>query len=208
MIQQQLSELDYKALLGLAAEDSLPTWAVPELVLTAPALERAKTPRPWPVRSEFDVFVSLNVVGDILFAELAARTLARRIPPPVVDYIIKRATVLTLGYPNLGFAGPQVRSEHRPWLITLLHRSDDEFAAVLAHEVAHAWLLPEPTETMVCGNAFWHFTIFDTPIDSVPADVRDVVMEHRFQSRDNEIAAVRLTRAWGFPDMGEMAGIP
>jgi hypothetical protein len=193
-----------------ARRDSLPAWLIPELVSTRPACEKL---RGWLDRhtapatplTPGDVLARIQFCGDEVLAHLTARLLAERLPPPVCQYAIDRVTFLGVGFQKLGLCGPPLPSQGRPWLISLsAHRTDDpsDVDDLVAHEIAHAWLLEEPGAAVVSRTAFWHQTVLRLPMADVPADVEAQVRQQRRLSARDETEARRLTRAWGFKDRG------
>ena len=184
---------------------SLPPWCQPELLQTSQAEDklRAFASRRNRLSAE-DVLVDLHAYGDAAITRAIARVLADRLPPPVTGYLMAASTWLSAGLTIGGFCGPPIPYGARPVQIVVTtspgaapKRLDD----LIAHEAAHAWLLPEPSAQAELWTAFKRETVHTVPLRLVPADAVNTVRAIRDVEDLDERQAKRLARAWGFDDL-------
>ncbi len=188
----------------------LPAWLTRELISTTGAREKlhdwaTRTPKPWDAPPDpAQVFVALHCYGDPTIPHLLARLLCE-LPPPVRDHALRSVTFLTVGCTYAGWCGPPPDYAERPWFIVVRaetgHPAElrivDGLRFLIAHEVAHSWLLDEHPPGTRLRDALWHQTIFDSPAVCVPADALEAVMAERYEARRDERLCEALTRSWG-----------
>ena len=186
-----------------------PEWLVPELVSTPPAADKLKcwlrqSPA-WPARRDpAAVLTQQRLFGDEALSHLVARCLAERIPAPVCDYVVEHATIVAVGVQTIGFCSPPIARAGRPWQIFLSSFAEEDphrFLGLVAHEVAHPFLLDEPGEDeWLETTAFWTETVERMPIENVPPEARPACQALRQRMSQYETECRQLTRAWGFED--------
>jgi hypothetical protein len=163
----------------------------------------ARTPRPWPPAPDpATVLTSLEFVGDRTMPHVLARLISE-LPPPVADYAIARVAYIGVGMQCYAFCGPRVQMRDRPWLIVLGpgDQSRETLRRVMAHEIAHTWLLDEPEARDVAATAFWHTAVFDEALrDEDPAAAKLRVNQLRIDSMRDERQARELAACWGFEE--------
>jgi hypothetical protein len=190
----------------------LPSWFCWPLVATIAAREKLRrfakeVAEPWVTPDTGRLLTTLETTGDVFLPYTLAKLVAG-LPPPVAAYVDGNVSFACIGLQTIGWCGPPVVTK-RPWQVFLSAATDDgaveNFRALAAHEIAHAWLLPEPAPDVRAAGSFWHKTIHHTPIDQVPDDAREAVMREREQYRQDELDVLALTRRWGFRDLGTEA---
>jgi hypothetical protein len=193
----------------------VPPWYSPPLVATTPARAKlsawsAKTPREaWSAPGDpAAVLATVRAFGDEVLAHTLARVIAG-LPPPVCAYAVDRVTFFGVGLTMLGSASAPLPRDDRPWLVTYSHQDkgegDDWTPDLMAHEVAHAFLLEEPTPGETVRSALWNATVMLSPMERIPGDVAGTVKRLRQTSDRYERECVALTSAWGFRPMGAAA---
>jgi hypothetical protein len=210
----------YAALLGIAPDESLspeqrgaaiPAWCTPLLIETTAARNKLRawvrtTPRDqWAVDPDpATVLLSLAVFGDPIVPHVLAKTLCL-LPAPVRAYVTQRVTWLGVGYAFNGWCGARPDFGDRPFMIVLARTAglvdDVRFAGLIAHESVHAWRFDEPPTGTTLRPAFADWTIHSTPLDQVPADVRDRVIAMRAEAEREERQVRATAREWGFVDL-------
>ncbi|MCH7888496.1 MAG: hypothetical protein IIA00_04375, partial [Proteobacteria bacterium] len=77
------------------------------------------------------------------------------IAPPAAEYCVEACTFVGMGLQILGTCGPAPDPDGRPWFICVsgAYGSLDSVKAVVTHECAHAWSLPEPSPTSTPWSA-------------------------------------------------------
>jgi hypothetical protein len=199
--------------LGLTPDDtltpaaraaSLPAWLTDEMIQTPAAAAKLRswaqtTPREaWSEASDpAHVLVSLHAFGDPVMPHEISTVLCR-LPAPVRAYVVARVTFVCVGRAFAGWCGPRFTCA-TPWLIVMSAREDPD--ALIAHEVAHSWLLLEPSPDARLMAAFTDWTIHDTPIAHVPPEALAAVLRERDASARHEREVHTLVAAWGFPDV-------
>ena len=182
-----------------------PEWLAWELVATTTARERLRswiveTPQPWRSMSDPE---ARNALWDQFFGDDLGRLVAARVisamPPAVQAYVIARVTFLAVGARARGWAGGPINTGDRPWLVVLSARGevDTTLPGLIAHEVAHCWLLGEPTKPMC--DSFESHTIKKTSLADVKPEHRPAVVQSRRRYDRGEAEAHALARCWGFP---------
>jgi len=210
----------YCHLLGLEPVDCspvertrrVPAWMCPELIPTEPAREKLKawaqrTPRDkWDAPADpATVLVSLVCIGDHVLAHVTARTLAERLPAPVVDYLLTRVVFVALGVTVKGFCSAPLPAQEK-FVVGLSAGAAgdagalDRFTNVVGHEAAHAWLMPQPDSDTVAATSFWMNCVHDLPINKVPAAALLAVNTERSGYARDEKLAKMLAHCWGFTD--------
>jgi hypothetical protein len=204
--------MDYRRLrsaLGLELDDDasppergtrLPAWMSVELIMTAAATDKLRTWARQTARSEWSepgdpaaLLVELRAYGDPVMLHELARALCR-LPRPVADYCLRAVTFVCVGRSFAGWCGswPENRT---PWLIVLSAR--ERLENLIAHEVAHAWLMPEPAGQVFMMPAFVQQTIEATPLVDMPCTAREAVLAARAESARDERQVDRLLQACG-----------
>jgi hypothetical protein len=195
---------------------ALPSWLSPELASTPAAREKLRTygrrhldeqltssgTRTKSAPTVADVLSQIWCLGaDEHVAAALASTLAdARIPAPVRTYALERCTFIGLGARVAGFCGcadltsPDGRA--RPRLVVLA--AHEPFDALVAHELAHCWTLPEPDTTSRNGSAVWQSALYDVPLAVVPGTLLAEAMDRRRSYARDEDVAERLAARWGF----------
>ena len=183
-----------------------PEWCSWELVATATARERLRswivsTPRPW--RSTADQ-EARNALWDHFYGDEVARLVTARVistlPPPVVAYLLSRVTFLAVGAGSRGWAGGLIEPDpDRPWLVVLSARGaiDKTLPLLVAHELAHCWLLGEPSKPL--RDSFEHYTIKQTSLADVKPEHQPKVVQVRRRYDRHEVEACALADCWGYP---------
>jgi hypothetical protein len=203
-------EPDDRLMTPIERQQALPAWLTFELLLGEGRRKlsdwAARTPAPWATLTPVGVLTTFACYGDFALANVAARVLAERIPPPVTAYIIERVAITVAGAQLWGWCGPPKQEPTRPLRILAVHNTSnlDLFEAVLAEEIAHAWQMKEPTPGQKLATAFWYSTVEDTPIGSVPEQSMEAVVAWRGRGTKLEDIAQRLIRSWGFTDPREL----
>jgi hypothetical protein len=183
-----------------------PLLATPAACAKAAAYFR-RTPAPWTGPDVEHVLTSLVFHGDRALHHVVSRLIAE-LPPAVSDYLIRRVAFLGVGYEVGGWCGPvrMDRVDTMAFLVVLSagsNRTRAQIRAIAIHEIAHAWLMPEPAADAVCGSSFWRDTLLDEPLEryGLADDVRQAVEERRaFNARD-ERQARELVSFLGFSDL-------
>jgi hypothetical protein len=207
-------EPDERLYSPVARAAALPDWIGGPLVATEPAREKlhawaTSTPQPWTSPTPADVLQRFAFAGDVVLAHVTARLIAERLPPPVAAYVSAHVSFIGLGLQIQGFASAHVDATDRPRLVVLSYPGvsgqDDEaamqdFEDVVAHEVSHCWLMPEPKPGVICASSFWMQTVHDLPMADVPPEDWAAVDAERARYKRHERLARGLTAAWGFRD--------
>jgi hypothetical protein len=184
-----------------ARREALPPWLTPAFVATEPARQKlaawiaaGKPDAPTPA----DALVTQQHIGDELLAHAIARTLSA-LPAPLGHYAVGHCQFISVGASIRGFCAPHV-SHERPWLIVLSTAGQDVplFEAVVAHEVAHAWLLEEPQPNVTCPSSFAQNVVMHA--QTVPTDVADSINHERHRYARNERQCRELVEALGYRD--------
>ncbi|HEX7126650.1 MAG TPA: hypothetical protein VF406_12915 [Thermodesulfobacteriota bacterium] len=207
----RVSSVEVAALFGdaLSYRETMaggPPWLCWPLVATPAARSKLtdwarRAPRPWATPDAATLLTRLAVTGDEEIAYGVAEVLSE-LPPPVIDYARTRVSFLAVGLRISGWCGARPDLADRPFVIVLgpADRTRDGIRRVIAHEVAHAWLLPEPPPSTVAAGALWMETVHGLPLGEVPEAAREAVLARRQASAVHERQAEALVAAWGFPD--------
>lgn len=177
-----------------------PDWCSWELCATEPARDRLRawvdeTPEPWQAMSEAEIRVALwgNFYGDELVRLIAAKVISQ-LPMPVADYTLKNVAFLAVGASVRGWAGapPALYAGRRPWLVVLgaWAAADTTLPQLIAHELAHCWLIREPAEPLV--DSFESYTLRETTVGDVKPEHRPAVLQWRQRYKRRERAPGRV----------------
>jgi hypothetical protein len=122
-------------------EADLPDWCSTELIATEGA--RARLSRWVRAGEPIPELLDLCFVGDRA-TEGAVRSTLGRLPAPVQWYTVRTAAIVGLspGAGRCAFAPPWPLHTDEAARLLLVSAGPDAVCAVLAHEVAHLWLLP------------------------------------------------------------------
>lgn len=113
--------------------------------------------------------------GDHPEVEQALVTAYMSLPPVVQEFVLSETRILSVGRQAFGQTFPSRIVHDRPWLVVLFEGVEsDELPALIAHEIAHAWL----------GHDGWRGV-------SDAASFRQI-----------ETAAADQAKAWGFTGPG------
>ena len=181
-----------------------PDWCTWELCATSTARERLRswvvsTPKPW--RSMVDQ-QARNKLWDAFYGCEVMRLVTARVlaslPPPVQAYVSERVRFLGVGVQVRGWAGGPLPDADRPWLVVLSGHGEGDrtLPLVIAHELAHCWLLGEPS-TPIC-DSFEAHTIKRTPLGEVEPKNQAKVERVRRRYDRREFEACALADCWGF----------
>lgn len=188
-------------------EDALPPWLTAALIGTAAARQKLSdwarmtpAPREDALADPAELLVQLRAVGDFHVLQVLAATLAH-LPPPVRDYVARRCTFVLVGLSLGGWCGPQVDFGERPWCIVVSAalRTEDRLRDLCAHEIAHAWTLPEPEPGVPLCSSLKFETVYGA--SAIPGHVVEIVKWRRARYEEGERQAKTLTRTWGFADV-------
>jgi hypothetical protein len=205
---------DYQACcraLGRGPDDWIPVWMSVEMIATDAARAKltawiARTPEPWMAPAPADVLSAFYFVGSVEMAQVVAAVIAI-LPPPVAEFVMHRVALVGVGVGIAGFCGPHVSRESRPFFVALsacgVTGSLAYLQGLTAHELAHAWLKPEPPANMDCMGAVGWSAVIDSDIARVPEESRSMVRASRSDYARDEQEARALVRAWGFHDIAE-----
>ena len=185
-------------LLGVAVDGAVPAWMLDELVATTAARNRL---RAWVAagsiaRTVDDIARRLMVIGDDEIAWIARNALLDRIPPPVVDFVLREVVVFGVGWSADGWS---TRCAMPPGqvlnsiLISGASRNAGEVLDVAKHEIAHAWLIESPADPVAVEEVL-------NRVDAGKLDAaRDASeMETLLRRHDQfERQADALARTWG-----------
>jgi hypothetical protein len=183
----------------VARATHLPTWLSGALIATEAASHKLRAWARQTARAAWSepgdpaaVLVALRAFGDPVMPHEIARALCR-VPAPVRDYVLGAVTFVCVGRSFAGWCGAWPEPS-TPWLVVLSAR--DRLEGLVAHEIAHAWLMPEPAAGDRLRSAFAQHAIDVTPLAKVPAAARvDVLAERAAACRSSRAAA--LLDAWG-----------
>jgi hypothetical protein len=187
----------------------IPGWLQTELVATPEAESKLRlwsesTPPPWTNSDAGTILPNLYFYGDVEIAAHTADVLSQ-LPTPVAAYVRRATTFTGAGLSLHGHCGSRPDFGSRPWWIELSATNGVErLRDVVAHEVAHAWLLPEPAPGQTTATAFAWSTIVHLPIPDdldLSPETLECVAQRRALSARRETEARALTRAWGFSDV-------
>jgi hypothetical protein len=136
---------------------------------------------------------ALRYVGDAHVADLV-RAALRRIPDPVVDYLVRTTVVIGIGREAVGYFVPSFPIDPAPAVIVIdaRGRPDAHVEATVAHEASHAWRAPEEPRS-------WNLS----PTLASPGATADARTQRRTPAleeyhRREEWYATTLARQWGF----------
>jgi hypothetical protein len=145
------------------------------------------------------VFTTIVFHGDNLLHHLVTR-LVCDLPAPVAWYTLERIAILAVGKTVLGWCGAPPYLAGRPFVVVLsaADGSRDQIRAMAAHELAHAWLMPEPAPGVMSPPAFWQDTVLFSKLEDVPAAARQAIADAQCENARQERLARALVRSWGF----------
>lgn len=191
----------YEMLAGQVPERELargnPPWFMSALVATTDAQARL---RRWAAQGGFDQGLMFpdDIARRLRFAgdeEIRVRVIAvlGDVAPPVRDHLLETTLVVGVGQSSCGWVAKAPEPGPRLRIMALCGvRDDGQARAVIAHEIAHTWLLPDPPAA--AGDDVDR----DRPNTmTLAAEWGQLDHLERICVRDERLAA-QLAHAWGF----------
>ena len=114
---------------------------------------------------------------------------------------MEQISFLGVGFDVRGWCGARPDLGDRPFFIALSGDGQPhDLLNTALHEIAHGWLMTEPVPDQVAGGAYWHRTVFDTPLEVLrpkeDAEFLAIAKEKRRDLARNERIAEALTIEW------------
>jgi hypothetical protein len=183
-----------------------PSWLTWELVATPSAriklfdwIETA--PAPWweaATMSRDEALQWIDYAGDTLVLGALLDVLAA-VPRPVAEHVTAACNIVGTGAQTWGMCA--LPSVPRPWTVTVSPGPQGDLAhAVIAHELAHVWLLPRPGADQRRPSVVEDLARASLRVEHCKTEAQ-VAGLRRFRSdgaRD-EAEADALAASWGFP---------